>query len=166
MSTTMPTSTDPVSLPAPTRNVFDASAMLRYLIGWFSTRRHEPTTGNDLPNMYQVDDALFYAAQDEQFVERITERGGFRCAFWDLSEKGVQWIRANLLAADEPPAPCESCGDVVTTRIPDVGGKPMRPSCIACEVGRQLSLSVLLAAESHDPDRSPDDGVATQLDLF
>lgn len=78
----------------------------------------------------------------------------------DLSDSDVQWIRERLLTDGHPEAKCESCSVIVTTRIPDGTGE--RPSCIACEVGRQRSIAVLLAATDDHPD--PISG--SQLDLL
>lgn len=75
----------------------------------------------------------------------------------NLSESDVQWIREHLLADGHPEAKCESCPVIVTTRIPDGTGE--RPSCLACEVGRQRSLAVLLAA-------ADEPATGTQLDLL
>ena len=76
----------------------------------------------------------------------------------DLSESDVQWIRERLLVGGHPEAKCESCSVIVTTRIPD--GTDKRPSCFACEVGRQRSIAVLLAAAEDEPS------AGTQLDLL
>lgn len=76
----------------------------------------------------------------------------------DMTESDVQWIRENLLAEGFASATCESCSAIVTTRIPDGAGQ--RPSCFACEVGRQRSMAVLLAAAEDEPS------AGTQLDLL
>ena len=76
----------------------------------------------------------------------------------DLTDADVQWIRENLLVDGFAPAACESCPAIVTTRIPDGTGN--RPSCFACEVGRQRSMAVLLAAAEPEPI------AGTQLDLL
>ena len=142
-----------------TDQTFDTRAMLRYLVGWFTIRKEEPAK---LPRLYFTNEQLFCSAQEAglvAWVRGLTDRDGA----YDLTDAGVQWIRKHLLVVGFAEAKCESCPALVTTRIPDdAGGKPKRPSCIACEVSRQRSLCVLLAAADH----APDDGAGTQLDLL
>jgi hypothetical protein len=122
-------------------------AMLRYLVGWFTIR-----TDRELPNLYTPNEPLFCAAWDAGFLV-------WSVSFYDLTDAGVQWIRDHLLADGFASATCESCSVIVTTRIPDGTGE--RPSCIACEVGRQRSIAVLLAAAEPEPE--PAAGIQLEL---
>ena len=121
-------------------------AMLRYLVGWYTIR-----TDSELPNLYTPNGPLFWAAQEAGLL-------AWSVSFHDLTDAGVQWIREHLLVEGFRKAKCESCSVLVTTRIPDGTGE--RPSCFACEVGRQRSMAMLLA------DDEPEPAASIQLELL
>lgn len=146
--------------------------MLRYLVGWFTTTRKEADAGAlcdlyfDSPANPKAQ-AMFSAAEAAGFVAWTNNSKKFDGEFYDLTDAGVEWIRQHLLVDGFRKAKCESCSTLVTTRIPeDAGGKPKRPSCIACEVSRQRSLYVLLDAAKDEPSADIVDGASTQLDLL
>ncbi len=117
--------TDPSALD------FDVRSMISFLVGVWP-----PSTIKPSPELMLV-------AQANDLVDP-PDPGSTRV---HITPQGVAFLRANILVDGFPFAPCESCPKLVTTRIPDHDHhEPTRPSCLDCEISRQLHIAVLLDA--------------------